>query len=111
MNSDNLILTDRCSITTQDAWGQGRRRMMQQNVSQRLARLRGSLRAEAPGARGLERVARNPACQRLLAITSAGLTPAGIVKQVYREDPREGQSPFAIGAGNQFERELYDEDA
>src|SRR5436190_7702747 len=84
---------------------------MQQNMNQRLARLRGSLKAEEPGARGLERVARNPGCQRLRAITMAGVTPAGIVKQVYREDPREGQSPFAIGAGNQFERQLYDDDA
>jgi hypothetical protein len=84
---------------------------MQQHTNQRLARLRGSLRAEAPGARGLERVARNPACQRLRAITTAGVTPAGVVKQVYREDPREGQSPFAISAGNQFEHLLYEDEA
>ncbi len=84
---------------------------MTEDVSGRLARLRGSLEPEEPGSRGLERVARNPGCQRLRAITMVGLTPAGVVKQLYREDPREGQSPFAIGAGNRFERQLFADQA
>lgn len=74
----------------------------------RLARLRGSLATEEPGARGLERIARNPACQRLRALTMVGITPATAVAKVYGETPREGQSPFALAAGNRFERQLFE---
>lgn len=74
----------------------------------RLARLRGALPAEEPGALGLERVARNPACQRLRALTMVGLTPATAVARVYGDIAREGQSPFALAAGNGFERQLFD---
>lgn len=76
--------------------------------AERLARLRGSLAAEEPGARGLERVARNPACQRLRALAMVGITPATAVAKVYGETPREGQSPFALAAGNRFERQLFE---
>jgi hypothetical protein len=75
----------------------------------RLARLRGNLSAEAPGARGLERLARNPACLRLRALTLAGITPTAAAAEVYGEPVPEGQSPFAIGAGNRFERALFED--
>ena len=38
-------------------------------LEERLKRLRGSLPASEPGARGLERVARNPGCARLRTLT------------------------------------------
>jgi hypothetical protein len=62
-------------------------------------------------ARGLERMARNPACGLLKALTVASLSPATVVEQVYREVNREGQSPFALGAGNRFESSLFENDA
>jgi hypothetical protein len=77
----------------------------------RLARLRGSLPDEEPGARGLERVARNPGCQRLRALTMIRVTPATVVSRVYGEPHREGQSPFALAVGNRFERVLFDNGA
>lgn len=77
----------------------------------RLARLRGRLPAEEPGARGLERVARNPACQRLRALTMVGITPAAAITEAYGDPAREGQSPFALAAGNQFERYLFENGA
>jgi hypothetical protein len=81
------------------------------NTAARLARIRGSLPAEEPGARGLERVARNPSCQRLRAVTIAGSSPATALKLVYGQPPQEGQSPFAIGIGNRFERGLFENGA
>jgi hypothetical protein len=44
------------------------------SIQDRVARLRGSIEAKEPGARGIERVARNPDCLRLRAITIAGMT-------------------------------------
>lgn len=73
----------------------------------RQAQLRGKLPAESLGARGLERVARNPSCDRLRALTLASITPATAAQMVYGETPQEGQSPFALSAGNRFERLLY----
>jgi hypothetical protein len=80
-------------------------------ITLRLARLRGRLPAESPGARGLERLARNPACTRLQALTLAGITPATASAEVYGQPAPEGQSPFALGAGNRFEQQLFDADA
>jgi hypothetical protein len=80
-------------------------------VNARLARLRGSLQAEEPGARGFERVARNPDCTRLRALTIAGIDPATAAVQVYREPAREGQSPFALAIGNRFDRTLSEHGA
>lgn len=80
-------------------------------IKPRLARLRGSLLAEEPGARGLERVARNPGCQRLRALTMIGVTPATAMKTVYKEPDREGQSPFALATGNRFERAVFENGA
>jgi hypothetical protein len=56
-------------------------------------------------------MARNPSCQLLKAVTVAGLSPANIAQQVYGEPPREQQSPFAIGAGNQFEAGVFENGA
>ena len=82
---------------------------MLDDTALRLARLRGGLSKETPGARGLERLARNPACLRLRALTLAGITPATAAAEIYGEPAPEGQSPFAIGAGNRFERALFED--
>lgn len=78
---------------------------MTTRIEDRIARLRGSVEAKEPGARGIERVARNPDCLRLRAITIAGMTPAQALKVMGRTD-REGQSPFALLLGQQFERQM-----
>src|SRR5262245_29344467 len=78
-----------------------------EGVAVRLARLRGTLPSEEPGARAIERVARNPACRRLRALTMVGVTPATAAARLYGEAAREGQSPFALTTGNRFERELF----
>ena len=75
-------------------------------VDQRLERLRGVIPAEEPGSRGIERVARNPECTRLRALTIAGITPKTAAEQIYGEPVREGQSPFALSIGNSFESSL-----
>ncbi len=77
---------------------------------QRIARLRGAQPAEEPGARGIERVARNPDCLRLRAVTIAGLTPA-TAAQILGFPDREGQSPFALTLGQRFERQLLENGA
>src|SRR6266478_370962 len=80
-------------------------------VEQRLERLRGSLSAEEPGARGIERIARNPECTRLRALTIAGITPKTAAESVYGEKTQQGQSPFALAIGNSFERSLIKDGA
>lgn len=70
--------------------------------------VRGGLRAAGPGARGFERMARNSACMRLQVVTVSGVSAAQLAQTVYGIDPREGQSPFAIQAGNRFETTLLD---
>jgi hypothetical protein len=40
-----------------------------------------------------------------------GITPATAVRDVYGDVAREGQSPFALAAGNGFERQLFEHDA
>jgi len=84
---------------------------MNNAVNARLARLRGSLQADEPGARGFERVARNPDCTRLRALTIAGIDPATAAVAVYREPAREGQSPFALAIGNRFDRAMAENGA
>src|SRR5262249_8600513 len=69
-------------------------------------RLRGGLPDEPLGARDLEHAARNPGCLRVQALTVVGLSPRTAVATIYREQPREGQSPFAIATGNTFEAQL-----
>jgi hypothetical protein len=71
----------------------------------RVSRLRGALDPEEPGARGIERVARNPDCLRLRALTIAGIKPATAATILGGVD-REGQSPFALTLGQRFERQL-----
>ena len=77
----------------------------------RAAALRGALSDEAPGARGIERSARNPGCQRLRALIMAGVSPATAAGRVYGDPPREGQSPFALALGNTHERQLFENSA
>ena len=84
---------------------------MNNDVNGRLARLRGSLQADEPGARGFERVARNPECTRLRALTIAGIDSATAAVKVYGEPAREGQSPFALAIGNRFDRAMADNGA
>jgi hypothetical protein len=50
------------------------------SIQLRTERLRGGLPAEEPGARGIERVARNPECFKLKALTIVGITPATAIK-------------------------------
>jgi len=71
-------------------------------------RLRGGLPPEEPGARGIERVARNPQCFKLKALTIVGITPATAAHRVLGMPDREGQSPFALALGNQFERRMLE---
>jgi hypothetical protein len=75
-------------------------------VDQRLELLRGRLSAEEPGARGIERIARNPECTRLRALTIAGITPKTAAESIYGEQTQQGQSPFALSIGNAFEQGL-----
>ncbi len=70
------------------------------------AKLRGKLAPKGPGARGLERVARNPDCLRLRALVAVGVAPATAARDVYGVPIFEGISPFAIGAGVKFEHLL-----
>lgn len=84
---------------------------MSNGVNARLARLRGSLPADEPGARGFERVARNPDCTRLRALTIAGIDSATAAVKVYGEPAREGQSPFALAIGNRFDQRMSDNGA
>jgi hypothetical protein len=81
------------------------------SILDRLTALRGSLPMEEPGARGLERVARNPECTRLRALTIVGITPATAATEVYGEPDREGISPFTMGLGIRFERNLFENSA
>jgi hypothetical protein len=48
---------------------------------------------------------------RLRALTIVGITPATAAAKIYREPAREGQSPFALGQGTQFEKNLFDNSA
>ncbi len=84
---------------------------MNNALNARLPRLRGSLAADEPGARGFERVARNPDCTRLRALTIVGIDAATAAVQVYGEPDREGQSPFALAIGNRFDRAMSENGA
>jgi hypothetical protein len=81
---------------------------LSESTRARLERLRGSLEPEEPGARGLERVARNPECGLLTALTIAGTTPATAAESAFGELAEEGQSPFALAMGNRFEKYRFD---
>ena len=75
-----------------------------------LTRLRGAHEPEEPGARGIERVARNPDCLRLRSLTIAGFTPASAAK-IVGVAPNEGQSPFALTMGQRFEKHMLENGA
>ena len=72
----------------------------------RAPRCRGALEREEPGARGLERLARNPECRRLFALTAAGVSPRTAAARIYREPPTGGESPFALAQGTAFEHRV-----
>lgn len=69
--------------------------------------VRNSLEASEPGARGLEHMARNSRCLRLVALTLAGASPAQVSDRVYGRPVVEGLSPFAIRRGERFEEALF----
>lgn len=73
----------------------------------RLSRLRGGLQAVEVGARGIESVARNAGCTRLRAIVISGLTPAEVVKHVFRSEA-DIMSPFAMTLSQAYERRLLE---
>lgn len=75
-----------------------------------LASLRGALPARAIGARGLEHLARNPGCERLLALSVLGVRASDAATALYNE-PAEGQSPFALSVGERFEARLFEDGA
>lgn len=75
-----------------------------------LAPLRGVLPARAIGARGLEHLARNPGCTRLLALSVLGVRAVDAATALYGE-PAEGQSPFALQVGERFEARLVEKGA
>jgi hypothetical protein len=75
-----------------------------------LARLRGDHQAQEPGARGIERVARNPDCLRLRALTIAGFTPVSAAA-LLGVPSNEGQSPFALAMGQRFEKRMLENGA
>jgi hypothetical protein len=77
-------------------------------IRQRLDALRGGLAAEEPGARGIERLARNPTCLTLKALTIAGIRPATAASQILGEPESPSQSPYALILAQQFERRMLE---
>jgi hypothetical protein len=80
------------------------------SITRRLEALRGGLAAEAPGARGIERLARNPTCLTLKALTIVGIKPATAASRILGQPEPAAQSPFALVMGNQFERRMLEND-
>jgi hypothetical protein len=78
------------------------------SIRQRLDALRGGLAAEEPGARGIERLARNPSCLTLKALTISGITPATAASRIIGSPETPAQSPFALIIGQQFERRMLE---
>lgn len=74
-------------------------------------RLRGRLPREGLKARGIERVARNPDCDRLAALTLASVSPATYAKSILGEEVSDARSPLALAAGNHFESKLLADQA
>jgi hypothetical protein len=85
--------------------------MAQATQEQRKNALRGGLSTEGLGARGVERLARNPGCQRLRGLTLLGISPATASSALAGIPDGEGQSPFAFAQGNKFEAVLVSEGA
>lgn len=76
------------------------------NQVARVAKLRGSQPAQELGTRGIERVARNPDCLRLKALTIAGVSPAKAAQDILHRDDVEAQSPFALVLDQKFDRHV-----
>lgn len=97
--------------------GSRRRREVVRNASlssaitQRLEAIRGGMPAEEPGARGIERLARNPSCLTLKALTIAGIKPSTAASLILGEPEQSAQSIFALQIGNQFERRMLESHA
>jgi hypothetical protein len=68
------------------------------------AQIRGTLPAASLDARAITRLAKNPGCQRLAAITQIGSSPGKAMQHVFAENYREEQSRFALAKGRVFER-------
>jgi hypothetical protein len=73
---------------------------------ERAEKLRGSQPIEELGTRGIERVARNPDCLRLKALTIVGVSPAKAAQDILNRDDAEAQSPFALVLHQKFERHV-----
>lgn len=71
-------------------------------------RLRGSLPAVGLNARGIERVARNPDCERLVALTLASVSPSVALQALFGETAQDARSPVAMAAGHRFESLLFE---
>lgn len=76
-------------------------------IGSELVKLRGRLKAEELGARGIEKAARNVDCLRARALAGLGITPATAVESIYREPANEQLSPFALAASKKFEYTLF----
>lgn len=76
------------------------------NQIARIAKLRGPQPVQELGARGIERVARNPDCLRLKALTMAGVSPAKAAQDIFNRGDAEAQSPFALVLDQKFERHV-----
>lgn len=72
----------------------------------RVAKLRGAQPVQELGARGIERVARNPDCLRLKALTIAGVSPAKAAQDILNREDAEAQSPFALVLDQKFDRHV-----
>jgi hypothetical protein len=80
-------------------------------MSKSAERLRGGLEGKQHGARGIVALTRNPGCQRQRVLIAAGIPPATVAREIYKEPAPEGQSPFAIQSGNSFEDHLFENGA
>jgi hypothetical protein len=67
------------------------------------AALRGSLPSDSLDARAVVRLAKNPRCQRLAALTLVGSSPGKAMDHIFAPGFLEEQSRFALLKGNRFE--------
>lgn len=67
------------------------------------ASLRGNLPRASLDARAIVRLAKNPHCQRLTALTLVGSSPDKVMNHVFGVHVRESQSRFALAKGVRFE--------
>jgi hypothetical protein len=67
------------------------------------ASLRGTLPSASLDARAIVRLAKNPRCQRLAALTLVGSSPGKAMDHVFAAGIPEEQSKFALAKGERFE--------